>query len=66
MGDFEQAWAVMCRDSGTLDRDQLDFVDAIRVFWTEEAALQEVDRLRREDPTGDRFYYYEATEVERR
>ncbi|MDX6410600.1 MAG: hypothetical protein QOE91_116, partial [Gaiellaceae bacterium] len=30
MGDFEQAWAVMCRDSGTLDGDQLDVVDAIR------------------------------------
>ena len=66
MVEFEQAWIVMCRDQGELDGDQLDVVDAIRVFWAEDEARAEVDRLSREDPNEDRYYYYEASEVARR
>jgi hypothetical protein len=66
MPDFEQAWAVVVRDSGTLDGDQLDVVEVLRVLWNPEDALAEVDRLRQSDPSNDRFYYYEETEVERR
>ena len=66
MANFEQAWIVMCRDTGELDGDQLDVVDAMRVFWAEAEARAEVDRPRREDPSEDHFYYYEATEVARR
>lgn len=62
---FDQAWAVLERDSGELDGDQLDVVTVLRVFSKEAAALAEVDRLREGDPNPDHFYYYEATEVER-
>jgi hypothetical protein len=66
MTEFEQAWIVMCRDSGVLDGDELDFVSALRVYWAEAEALTEVERLRHEDPSNDHFYYYEETEAARR
>jgi hypothetical protein len=55
----------MRRDTGTLDGDKLDVVDALRVFWSKDAALREAERLRRDDPSEHRLYYCEATEVER-
>jgi hypothetical protein len=63
--EFDQAWVVMCRDTATLDGDELDIVDALRVFWSKDAALREAERLRRDDPTEDRLYYCQATEIER-
>jgi hypothetical protein len=63
MGALETAWAVVCRESGELDGDQLDVVEVLRVYWTEEAAREEVYRLKREDPDNNHFYYYEQTEV---
>jgi hypothetical protein len=64
--DFEQAWAVMCRDTGVLDGDQLNVVEVLRIYWSEDAALAAVHRLRAEDPDRDHFYYYAATQVARR
>jgi hypothetical protein len=66
MTDFEEAWVVMCRDTGTLDGDELDVVTALQVLWTEDAARAEVERLRGEDPSDDHFYYYEATQAARK
>jgi hypothetical protein len=63
--ECDQAWVVMRRDTGTLDGDKLDVVDALPVFWSKDAALREAERLRRDDPSEHRLYYCEATEVER-
>jgi hypothetical protein len=61
--DFEQAWAVMCRDTGVLDGDQLNVVEVLRIYWAESAALAEVERLRTQDADRDHFYYYAATQA---
>lgn len=65
MPDFDKAWAVVLRDSGELDGDQLDAVDVLRVYRSEEAARADVERRRAEDTNGDRLYYCEETEFER-
>jgi hypothetical protein len=64
--EFEQAWAVMCRDTGVLDGNQLNVVEVLSVHWSEEAALGEVQLKRVEDPDRDHFYYYAETKVARR
>lgn len=65
MADFDQAWAVLLRDSGELDGNELDHVTVLRVYRSEAAAVAEVTRLRTEDTSDDHLYYSEATEVER-
>ena len=65
MPDFDQAWAVVLRDSGELDGDQLDTVNVLRIYRSEEAARSEVERRRAEDTNQDHLYYCEETEVER-
>jgi len=63
--DFDRAWAVLLRDTGQLEGDELDVVDVLRVYRTDGAALAEVRRLRAEDQDEDHLYYCEETEVER-
>jgi hypothetical protein len=63
--DFDRAWAVLLRDTGELEGDELDVVDVLRVYRTDEAARAEVRRLRAEDHDENHLYYYEATELER-
>ncbi len=64
--DFEEAWAVVCRDTGVLDGDPLNVVEVLRIYWSKEAALAEVHRLRGADPDPDHFYYYQRTQAARR
>jgi hypothetical protein len=64
--EYEQGWAVMCRDTGVLDGDQLNVVEVLTVYWTEDAATAEVDRLRADDPDRNHFYYRAATKIARR
>jgi hypothetical protein len=63
--EYDQGWAVLCRDTGILDGDQLDVVEVLTVHRTESAAMTEVERLRTEDPDPDHFYDRAATKIER-
>jgi hypothetical protein len=63
--DYEQGWAVLCRDTGILDGDQLNVVEVLTVHLTESAAAAEVERLRSDDPDPDHFYYRVATKIAR-
>jgi hypothetical protein len=49
-----------------VEGDDADTVDVLRVFWSEDEARAEVERLRERDPSPDRLYYCEATAVQRR
>jgi class 3 adenylate cyclase len=63
---FEAAWAVVVRDWSPVEGEDADTVDVLRVFWSEDEARAEVERLREADPSPDRLYYCEATAVRRR
>jgi len=65
--DFVTAWAVSLRDVSSDEEDgvERDIVSVLRVFWKEQDALDEVYRLRQEDPDEDHLYYCEQTEAER-
>jgi class 3 adenylate cyclase len=66
LAEFEPAWAVIVRDWSPVEGDDADTVDVLRVFWSEDEARAEVERLRERDPSPDRLYYCEATAVQRR
>jgi class 3 adenylate cyclase len=66
LAEFEPAWAVVVRDWSPVEGDDADSVDVLRVFWSEDEARAEVERLRERDPSPDRLYYCEATAVQRR
>ena len=65
VADFDPAWAVMCLDVGDVDGDDAAVVSVLRVYRSEEAARDEVDRQRAEDTNEEHHYFYETTEVER-
>ena len=67
MPEFVEAWAVVCRDVGWDEEEDVekDVFTVLRVFWREADALAEVHRLRAADSHEDRFYYMEETEAER-
>jgi hypothetical protein len=44
---------------------ELNAVEVLTVYRTEDAAMAEVDRLRAEDPDRDHFYYRRATNIAR-
>jgi class 3 adenylate cyclase len=64
--EFEPAWAVVVRDWSPVEGDDADTVNVLRVFWSEDEARAEVERLRERDPSPDRLYYCEATAIQRR
>jgi hypothetical protein len=66
LSDFQPAWAVVLRDVETIADEERDVVTVLRVFWSKEAAIAEVRRLRDADPSDDHLYYCDATSVARR
>jgi class 3 adenylate cyclase len=64
--EFEPAWAVVVRDWSPVEGDDADTVNVLRVFWSEDEARAEVERLHERDPSPDRLYYCEATAIQRR
>jgi hypothetical protein len=63
---FEPAWAVVVRDVSPVEGEDSDIVDVLKVFWSETDAHAEVLNMRERDPNPDRFYYFQATEVQSR
>jgi hypothetical protein len=63
--EFEKAWAVVRLDYTPIEGEEAAIRDVLRVFWTEEDALAEVERLKDAHGTDDRSFYYEETEVKR-
>jgi hypothetical protein len=67
-GEFGQGWAVLVRDTGWSEEDDVekDVVSELTIYWDKADALAEVRRLRADDPSVDHFYYCQETQVERR
>jgi hypothetical protein len=64
MAEFRRAWAVVGRDLTPVEGQDADTVTVLKVFFSQRDAQTEVRRLRNADPSDERFYYCEATEVE--
>jgi len=64
MAEFRRAWAVVGRDLTPVEGQDADTVPVLKVFFSQSDAQTEVRRLRHADPSDERFYYCEATEVE--
>jgi hypothetical protein len=65
--EFQHAWAVMCRDTGWYEEDDVekDVGDLIRVYRDHQDVHNEMFRLRATSTNDDLFYYCQETEIER-
>jgi hypothetical protein len=59
-----RGWAVVVRDYTPIGENDADVVSVVKVFLSEANAHAEVMRLRAADPSEDKLYYYEETEIE--
>jgi hypothetical protein len=59
-----RGWAVLMRDFAPIEGDDADVVSVLKVFLDDAQARAEVLRLRTVDPSDDKLFYCEETEVE--